>query len=157
MPKFQRGQFVPQQPDKYIGKRAPQYRSGWELAVMRMCDNHPAILGWGSETHRIPYKNPLTGKQTTYVPDFVVVYRDSNGKKNAELIEIKPANQSNPKFARGRAQQAQVAINYAKWEAATQWARKRGMKFRVLNEGDIYSNTKKPKAVKKPKKPIKPR
>ena len=54
MRKFQQGQFTPSNPDKYLGKRVPKYRSGWELAVMRMCDNHPAILGWGSETHRIP-------------------------------------------------------------------------------------------------------
>ena len=46
MRKFQQGQFTPSNPDKYLGKRVPKYRSGWELAVMRMCDNHPAILGW---------------------------------------------------------------------------------------------------------------
>ena len=41
-----------------------------------------------------------------------------------------------------------VVQNYAKWDAATKWANKRGMRFRVLNEGDIYQNTKKPKPVK---------
>ena len=105
-------------------------------------------MAWASEPVKITYQNPLTGKVTAYVPDFIVVYRDAKGKKNAELIEIKPANQSNPKFARGRTQQAQVAVNFAKWDAATHWAKKRGMKFRVLNENDIYSNTKKPKVRK---------
>ena len=76
MRKFQQGQYEPSNPAKYLGKRVPKYRSGWELAVMRMCDNHPSILGWGSETHRIPYKNPLTGKQSTYVPDLLIVYKD---------------------------------------------------------------------------------
>ena len=37
-----------------------------------------------------------------------------------------------------------VVQNYAKWDAATKWASKRGMRFRVLNEGDIYQNTKSP-------------
>ena len=157
MAKFHKGHYTVINEDKYAGNGSPVSRSSWEQTFMTFCDNNPNVMAWASEPVRITYKHPLTGKLTSYVPDFVVVYRDSNGKKNAELIEIKPANQSNPKFARGRAQQAQVAINYAKWDAATHWAKKRGMKFRVLNEGDIYSNTKKPKAVKKPKKPIKPR
>ena len=94
MPKFQNGKFTPSNPDKYLGKRVPHYRSGWELAVFRMCDNHPAVLGWGSETHRIPYKNPLTGKKSTYVPDLLLVYKDKNGKNHAEMVEIKPASQT---------------------------------------------------------------
>ncbi len=157
MAKFHKGHYTIINAEKYSGSGTPVFRSSWEQTFMSFCDNNPNVMAWASEPVRVTYQHPLTGKLTTYVPDFIVVYRDSNGKKNAELIEIKPANQSNPKFARGRAQQAQVAINYAKWEAATQWAKKRGMKFRVLNEGDIYANTKKPKAVKKPKKPIKPR
>ena len=157
MAKFHKGKYTVINEEKYSGNGSPVFRSSWEQTFMQFCDNNPNVMAWASEPVRITYKHPLTGKLTSYVTDFVVVYRDSNGKKNAELIEIKPANQSNPKFARCRAQQAQVAINYAKWDAATHWAKKRGMKFRVLNEGDIYSNTKKPKAVKKPKKPIKPR
>ena len=93
MPKFQQGKYTPTNPDKYIGKRVPNYRSGWELAVFRMCDNHPAIMGWGSETHRIPYRNPLTGKQTHYVPDLLIVYKDRNGNNHAEMVEIKPSKQ----------------------------------------------------------------
>ena len=92
MGKFQNGEYIPQNPNKYIGKGTPRYRSGWELAVFRMCDNHPAILGWGSETHRIPYRHPITGKQTTYVPDILMVYQDRNGQKRAEMVEIKPSS-----------------------------------------------------------------
>jgi hypothetical protein len=148
MPKFQRGQFVPQQPDKYIGKRAPQYRSGWELAVMRMCDNHPAILGWGSETHRIPYKNPLTGKQTTYVPDLLIVYKDKNGKNHAEMVEIKPASQTIAE-ARTQAQKAAAVVNQAKWAACHAWCKSQGMGFRVITEHQIFN---KPQNSKKKRK-----
>ena len=148
MGRFAQGRYTLKNPEKFVGNKAPVYRSSWEFTFMQFCDNNPNVMAWASEPVRISYKHPLTGKITSYVPDFVMVYRDSKGKKNAELIEIKPANQSNPKFAKGRAQQAQVAINYAKWDAATHWAKKRGMKFRVLNEGDIYSNTKKPKPRK---------
>ena len=148
MAKFHKGQYTVLNASKYSGSGTPVYRSSWEQTFMQFCDTNPNVMAWASEPVRISYQHPLTGKVTSYVPDFVIVYRDAKGKKNAELIEIKPANQSNPKFARGRAQQAQVAINYAKWDAATHWAKKRGMKFRVLNEGDIYANTRKPKPRK---------
>jgi len=148
MPKFHKGKYTVLNASKYSGSGSPTFRSSWEQTFMQFCDNNPNVMAWASEPVKITYQNPLTGKVTAYVPDFIVVYRDAKGKKNAELIEIKPANQSNPKFARGRAQQAQVAVNYAKWDAATHWAKKRGMKFRVLNEGDIYANTKKPKVRK---------
>ena len=148
MPKFHKGKYTVLNASKYSGSGSPTFRSSWEQTFMQFCDNNPNVMAWASEPVKITYQNPLTGKVAAYVPDFIVVYRDAKGKKNAELIEIKPANQSNPKFARGRAQQAQVAVNYAKWDAATHWAKKRGMKFRVLNENDIYSNTKKPKVRK---------
>ena len=148
MAKFHKGQYTVLNASKYSGSGTPVFRSSLEQTFMQFCDTNPNVMAWASEPVRISYQHPLTGKVTSYVPDFVIVYRDAKGNKNAELIEIKPANQSNPKFARGRAQQAQVAINYAKWDAATHWAKKRGMKFRVLNEGDIYANTKKPKPRK---------
>ena len=148
MAKFHKGQYTVLNASKYSGSGTPVFRSSWEQTFMQFCDTNPNVMAWASEPVRISYQHPLTGKVTSYVPDFVIVYRDAKGNKNAELIEIKQANQSNPKFARGRAQQAQVAINYAKWDAATHWAKKRGMKFRVLNEGDIYANTKKPKPRK---------
>ena len=148
MPKYHKGQYTVLNASKYSGSGSPTFRSSWEQTFMQFCDNNPNVMAWASEPVKITYQNPLTGKVTAYVPDFIVVYRDAKGKKNAELIEIKPANQSNPKFARGRTQQAQVAVNFAKWDAATHWAKKRGMKFRVLNEGDIYANTKKPKVRK---------
>ena len=74
MAKYQQGTYEPTNKEKYIGKHLPRYRSGWELQFMRMCDKHPNILGWASESHRIPYRNPLTGKATTYVPDFFIIY-----------------------------------------------------------------------------------
>jgi hypothetical protein len=152
MARFHQGKYQILNQSKYSGSGMPTFRSSWEQTFMQFCDTNPNVMAWASEPVRITYQNPITGKVTSYVPDFVIVYRDSKGKKNAELVEIKPSNQSNPKFARGRAQQTQVAVNYAKWDAATHWAKKRGMKFRVLNENDIYANTKKPKVVKRRKK-----
>ena len=114
------GLYEVKNPAKYIGKRAPRFRSGWELAVFRMCDNHPSVIGWGSETHRIPYKNPLTGKLTTYVPDLLMVYKDANGNNRAEMVEIKPSKQTLGE-AKTQAEKASAVINAAKWEAARAW------------------------------------
>jgi hypothetical protein len=33
---------------------------------------------------------------------------------------------------------AAVAVNYAKWDAATKWAQRQGLMFRVINEDQIF-------------------
>ena len=147
MPKFHQGNFTPSNPGKYLGKRVPYYRSGWELAVFRMCDNHPAILGWGSETHRIPYKNPLTGKASTYVPDLLIVYKDKQGKNHAEIVEVKPASQTLSE-ARTPSQKASAVVNHAKWASAHAYAKSKGLGFRVITEHQIFN---KPQDSKKKK------
>lgn len=142
--KFAKGQYNLKNPEKYIGSTVPIYRSSWEVAVMRMCDNNPAIQQWASEPVRIPYRDPLTGKQTVYVPDFLVMFEDKKEKKHVELWEIKPANQQIlEKVGKNPYNQAQFVKNQAKWQVATQWAKSRGMKFRVLNENDIFHTGKK--------------
>jgi hypothetical protein len=148
MAKYMQGVYEPANPQKYIGKRLPYYRSGWELAVFRMCDNHPAIIGWGSETHRIPYKNPLTGKLTTYVPDLLMVYQDKDGNRRAEMVEIKPSAQTLGEATSQRDKMAAV-VNHAKWEAARAWTKAQGIGFRVITEQQIFN---KPKSSKRKKK-----
>ena len=138
MAKFQNGIYPLNNPDKYIGKHQPRYRSGWELAVFRMCDNHPAILGWGSETHRIPYRNPITGKQTSYVPDLLMIYKDAKGQNHAEMVEIKPSKQTLT-GAKSLQDKAAAVVNQAKWEAANAWCRAHQMKFRVITENEIFN------------------
>lgn len=148
MAKFQNGIYKLTNPSKYIGKHAPRYRSGWELAVFRMCDNHPAILGWGSETHRIPYKNPVTGKITSYVPDLLLVYKDRNGQNHAEIVEIKPSKQTLGE-AKSQMDKMHAVVNHAKWEAARAWCGAQGLGFRVITENQIFN---KPQNTKKRKK-----
>lgn len=148
MAKYQQGQYEPKNPNKYIGKGFPRYRSGWELAVFRMCDNHPAILGWGSETHRIPYKNPLTGKQTTYVPDLLMIYMDAKGQKHAEMVEIKPSKQTLGE-AKSQADKAAAVLNHAKWAAARAWCQQQGLGFRVITENEIFNKPKSNKPRKR--------
>jgi hypothetical protein len=58
----------------------------------------------------------------------------------AELIEIKPKKQSVVESKMSSRDRAVVAINYAKWDAATKWARRNGMTFRVITENDMFAN-----------------
>ena len=41
LPRFARGKFSPKNGDKYVGLKTPTYRSSWEHAFMRLCDEHP--------------------------------------------------------------------------------------------------------------------
>lgn len=136
------GKFELKNPQKYVGKKTPTYRSGWEFTFMSFCDNHPGIIQWASESVQIPYRNPLTGKQTVYVPDFLVVYQDKNGRKKAELIEVKPKKQATLESARTTRDKATVALNYAKWEAAAAWCKRQNIQFRIVTEDDIFHQGK---------------
>ena len=153
MSKFMQGSFEVSNPQKFVGGKAPYYRSSWELAFMRMCDAHPNITKWASENVKIPYQNPLTGKYANYVPDFMIQYTDKNGNHNVELIEIKPANQTTLENARSRGQAIQTHINAAKWTAAQEWCKRKGIRFKVINEDQIFQNNKprKPKRITKRK------
>jgi len=141
MSRFARGKFVPTRPAKYVGNKSPTYRSSWEWAFMRFCDNNDNILKWASEAVQIPYRDPLTNRNTVYIPDFFIQYIDKDGRMLTELIEVKPANQTLlEKVGRNKNNQMQYVKNQAKWQAAQAWCKSQGIKFRVLNETDLFAN-----------------
>jgi hypothetical protein len=140
MSKFAQGAYVVKNKVKYVGRGTPRYRSGWELAFMRFLDNNDNILQWASESISIPYRNPITGKQSIYVPDFLITYRNRNNTMIAEVIEIKPKKQSVVESKMKANERATVAVNYAKWDAATKWCKKQGLLFRVITEDDMFRN-----------------
>lgn len=141
--KYSQGIYNIKNPEKYLGSKAPVYRSSWEFTFMSFCDNNPAIQEWANESVKIPYRDPLTGKATVYVPDFLISYIDKNRKKHVELIEIKPAKQTiREKVGKNPYDQAQYVKNLAKWASASAWCRQRGIRFRVINESDIFHNGK---------------
>ena len=147
MSKFMQGSFDVANPQKFIGGKAPYYRSSWELAFMRMCDSHPNITKWASENVKIPYQNPVTGRYANYVPDFMIQYTDKDGSQHVELSEIKPANQTTLENARSQGQKIATVVNAAKWTAAQEWCKRKGIRFKVINEDQIFSN-KKPRKAK---------
>lgn len=137
---FAKGIYQVQNPAKYIGNKPPVFRSGWEMTFMQFCDNHDSIIQWASEPMRIPYFDPIGGKQTVYVPDFLVYYRKSDNTLRAELVEIKPMGQamiSENKRMKPH-EQATVLKNHAKWKAAAQFCQNNNITFRVVTEQDIF-------------------
>jgi hypothetical protein len=143
MANYAQGKYRPKNPHKYVGKHEPRYRSGWELTFMMFCDNNENVISWASEAIQIPYRNPLTGKQTVYVPDFFVMYEDKQGNKKAEIVEIKPKKQS---LIESRVTSAKdklaVALNHAKWAAAMAYCKRAGLTFRVITEDDLFRQGK---------------
>jgi hypothetical protein len=142
---FRQGFYEVKNPHKYVGKGKPKYRSGWEMTFMMFLDNNDHILQWASEGVSIPYRNPITGKQSMYVPDFLVTYRNRDNTVRAELIEIKPKKQSIIEERQSQRDRAQVAINYAKWDQAVKWCRSNGLTFRVITEDQIFHQGNKKK------------
>ena len=143
MSRFAQGKYTLKQPEKYMGSRTPTYRSSWEFAFMRMCDTNENITKWASEAIRIPYRNPLSGKYTIYVPDFFIVYNDRTGKQHVELIEVKPANHTfKEQLGNSKSNKLHYVVNQAKWGSARSYCKQKGMLFRVVNEGDIFHQGK---------------
>ena len=137
--------YTPVNPDKYVGPTLPRYRSSWELTMMRLADNHPNVVSCASEPIKIPYINPLTKKQTIYIPDFLFVYADKHGKQHQEIIEVKPAKESSLSEAKTRGDKLRYAVNMAKWQAAANYCKKHNLRFRVINESQLFGQKKKKK------------
>ena len=144
MAKYAQGIYEVRNPQKYVGNGKPKYRSGWEMTFFMFCDNNPSVLQWASEAIQIPYRNPLTGKQTIYIPDVFIVYKNKSGKTVGEVVEIKPKKQAFITEAKTRKDKLAVALNTAKWQAANAWCKNQGLRFRVVTEQEIFhqGNTK---------------
>lgn len=138
MAKYHQDVFNPKHPSKYVGTFPIVYRSAWELTFMNVCDQHPSIIQWASESIQIPYQHPVTGKWHRYIPDFLVLYEDKNGKRHGELIEIKPMSQTIVEAARTRKDKEAVLVNTAKWQAAEKFCASKQLKFRIMTEYDLY-------------------
>lgn len=138
MARYSQDEFVPKNPHKLVGNARPFYRSSWELTVMTLLDQHPNVINWASESITIPYINPLTGRRSVYIPDFLIVYQDRFGKQRAELVEVKPKKEAIAENAKSKKDKAALLVNTAKWAAAMGYCKKNGLSFRILTEDDLY-------------------
>lgn len=141
MANWSQGIYVPKNPEKYIGKGKPKYRSGWEMRVMMFLDENKHIMKWASESIAIPYINPLTGKRSNYIPDFFIMYEDKYHRTHAEIVEVKPKSQTSLQEAKTRQDKAAAIVNQAKFAAAMAYCKQNGFVFRVISEDSIFMNS----------------
>ena len=109
------GIYAPKHPEKVIGGEII-YRSGWELAFARWCDDNPSVVVWGAEPACIQYRNPAgvnfdackrmnmnpqdpnNWPVANYYPDFYVELRSEDDEDGTDvvklIIEIKPKYQT---------------------------------------------------------------
>lgn len=128
-------------PEKYLGNPVNVFwRSSWELSAMKFFDSSPSILKWGSEEIKIPYIKPTDGRIHHYFPDFLIVYKDKTGQIRKELLEIKPLKEVRLTKKSTVYDKVSIAINEAKWKAATAFALQHGMTFRILTEASLFKN-----------------
>ena len=139
-----KGKFRPSIPKKYVGDyRNIIYRSLWELKFMKYCDSNQNILEWGSEEFWLPYRSPLDNKVHRYFPDFYIKVRETTGKINKMIIEVKPKRQCiEPKRPKKKTrgyiyEVREYARNQAKWKAAKSYCLDRGYEFKILTENEL--------------------
>jgi len=142
---YKKGIYKPRNRSKYKGGKLPAYRSSWELRFFEWCDYNPNVLEWTSESTAIPYVSPLDGKIHHYLVDNNVKIREGNKIVNY-IIEIKPKKQlKKPKATKNKKKSTliyelvQFQKNLAKWEAAKSYAVKKGIKFQIITEDQLFS------------------
>lgn len=159
MSKYSQGTYEVKNRDKYIGAGKygrgadgnPVYKSSWERVMMEFLDGNSNIIKWGYEIMSIPYFNPITRKKSNYWPDFFVQYVDKTGATRIDMLEVKPRSQVTLESARTKKDKLSVVQNTAKWEAAMAFAKMKGIRFRVVDEEQIFHT--KPKRISKPRIP----
>lgn len=161
------GRFIPKNPQKIIGDpNAIFFRSSWEVVAMKRFDQNPAVLKWGSEVPElaIPYLKPVINESTgrpmlkpaRYFPDFVVIYKHQDGSIIRSIIEVKPLKEALDSKAGNAYDKLALAVNKAKWAAASAFCEKNGMTFQVVTERSLFiqaaqkPKTKPPKTTRKP-------
>ena len=142
--KYRQGIYKPINRKKYVGGKDPVYRSSWELKFCKWADTNNRVLKWGSENIIIPYTSPLDKRVHRYFVDNFIVFLNKDNEPKKYLIEIKPSKSiSKPSPGRGKKkttliyEQRTWVVNQAKWDAARQWADRKGFEFLILTEKEL--------------------
>jgi len=139
MSKFKQGQFIPRNPQKYLGDPSKiRYMSSWEQRFHQFLDSNENILAWGSEEIAIPYLKPTDGKVHKYYPDYFIRYKNKRNEIVEEIVEIKPKNQITLKRNARLFAKITYAINAAKWIQAKEWCKQHNVAFRILTEEELF-------------------
>lgn len=143
MSQFYKGKYKPINKAKYINPKNLNnivYRSSWELMLMKWLDKNSQVASWGSEEIILPYISKVDGRQHRYFLDFYIKF--TNGK--VYLVEVKPKHQTiAPVAKKGKTKERLLkeattyATNISKWEAARNYATKKGAEFHIWTEDHL--------------------
>ena len=99
--------------------------------IKKSLENCSTIKHWASEPFNIEYFSRLDNCVKNYYPDFII--EKTNG--DILLVEIKPDDQTHkPSVISNNWAKESWIKNTDKWNAAKEFAHKRGMKFVILTE-----------------------
>ena len=147
---LKQGQYIPIHPEKWIitesfdmKKPGIKYRSSYEYKFMKFCDYNDNFIKVNSEGVVIPYISPKDNKVHRYYMDFVVQTKDGR----IILVVVKPYSQCiPPKPPKNKTEKSKLsyqnaiityAVNQAKWEAASKYAKERGWDFKIITEKEL--------------------
>jgi hypothetical protein len=134
-----KGQYIPKNPQKYLGDPTKiRFLSSWERRFMEFCDMNPNVLAWGSETFRVQYYNPIKQKICTYLPDFMIKFKDRDGNVINRVIEIKPKKEAMITKKMTTYDKVCLVVNQAKWTACKAICESYGVDFKVYTEDDLF-------------------
>ena len=110
---------------------------------MDWCDKHPSVTRQNSEQIIIPYYSEFDQKWRRYFMDFIIQIEYPEGPRTF-LVEVKPESQTyepqrkpNQKTETYLKEMATWMVNRDKQTAATEYANKNGMEFKIFNEYDL--------------------
>ena len=147
------GKYRVKNKEKYKGDHSNVvYRSLWEKACFKWCDDNPKIRYWSSEETVIPYFYEYDKKYHRYFVDLKIEYK--NGKTS--IVEIKPNKETAPPTGNKKTKKyIREALTYVKnmnkWEAADAYAKDRNWDFQIWTE-----QTLKKMGIMREKNKIKP-
>jgi hypothetical protein len=130
------GRYIVKNKSKYKGDPTTVvYRSLWEKAAFKWCDENKDVKYWSSEEVVIPYLYEIDKRYHRYFMDLMITY--TNGKTS--LIEIKPEKQTKPPTGNRRTKKYisegyTYVKNINKWSAAEEYALDRGWSFEIWTE-----------------------
>lgn len=139
--KYMQGRYKLHHPEKYQGDdKDIVYRSSWEFRLCRFLDLNPSVIKWSSEELVIPYWSQADNKMRRYFVDYVVQVKGASGAIKTFLVEVKPYSQTIPP-KRGKKREKTFLkecydwqVNQDKWAAATDFAKKHNMEFKIFDE-----------------------
>ena len=149
--RIQQGYFKPSNVEKYIGDpNQIIFRSSWEFKFLKWCDSSPSVVKYSSEPIAIPYYSPLDKRGHLYYVDFYVEVMDNAGKVRKWIIEVKPIKYTKQPVPPKRMTDKQTAnymyaakqfiLNQAKFEAAREFAKTRGIQFGIVTENFLFNS-----------------